>query len=105
MQIVANITCLHVSHVETTQDILKVSQGYPVLTLGDNYPSRNRDIAQNVIVQCCDLERSRLSIKVTNVSIRSPPSTHKYICEASLRSYCQFCVYGRAIADRKAASE
>ena len=45
-------------------DLLKGSNpSYPVLKLGDDLSSRNRDMAQNVILHSCDLERSRSSVR------------------------------------------
>ena len=52
---------------------------YSVLKFGDKLYSRNRDMAQNVILQGCDLERSMSSVKVNKFSIRPrhpPISTH-----------------------------
>ena len=64
-------------------------------------------MAQNVIFQVCDLERSRSSMKVKKFSIRPPPPAHKYTCEVPLK-YCQFWIvsivsYGLSIIDRKVA--
>ena len=58
-------------------------------------------MAQNVILQCCDLERSSSSVKVKINSIRPLPFTHKYTCEVSLKSYLAIYPlhYGRAIID------
>ena len=58
-------------------------------------------MTQNVIFQGCDLERSRASVEVKQFSIRLPPPTHKYTCEISLKSYCQFSLYGRVIVDQR----
>ena len=60
-------------------------------------------MAQNVILQGCDLERSRSSVKVKNFSIRPPTFTCKYTYEVSLKSYCQVFWYGRAIVDQMLA--
>ena len=52
---------------------------YSVLKFGDKVYSRNRDMAQNVILQGCDLERSMSSVKVNKFSMRPrhpPISTH-----------------------------
>ena len=52
---------------------------YSVLKFGDKVYSRNRDMAQNVILQGCDLERSISSVKVNKflITLRHPPiSTH-----------------------------
>ena len=38
---------------------------YPVFKFGDDLSSRNRDMAQNVILHICDLERSRSSVRST----------------------------------------
>ena len=76
---------------------------YSVLKFGDKVYSRNRDMAQNVILQGCDLERSRSSVKVNKFSIKSLSPTHKYTCEVSLKSYNQFFSYGLSIVDRKVA--
>ena len=60
-------------------------------------------MAQNVSLQGCDLEMSRSSMKVKNFSIRPSTFTHKYTCEASLKSYCHFFFFfdGVAIVDQK----
>ena len=47
------------------------------------------------------LERSRSSVKVTNLFIRPLPFTYKYTCEVSLSSYCQFCSCCRAIITKR----
>ena len=60
-------------------------------------------MVQNVILQGCDLERSRSSVKVSKFSIRPLSPTYKYTCEVSLKSYCQFFSYGLSIVDRKVA--
>ena len=52
---------------------------YSVLKVGDKVYSRNRDMTQNIILQGCDLERSRSSVTVNKFSIRPrhpPISTH-----------------------------
>ena len=56
-------------------------------------------MAQNVILQGCEVERSRSSVKANKFSIRPLPFTHKYTCEVSLKSYCQFVCYGVPIVD------
>ena len=76
---------------------------YSVFKFGDNLSNRNRDMAQNVISQGCDLERSRSLVKVKKFSIRLLSLIHKYTCEASSKSYCQFYHYGIAIVDQKVA--
>ena len=82
------------SHVQTTQGFCNIFKdhhpSYLIFNFGDNLLSRNQDMAQNVILLGGDLERSRLSRVVNNFSISPPPSTHKYMCEVSLRSYLQF---------------
>ena len=60
-------------------------------------------MAKNMILQVCDLEKSRSSVKVNKFSIRPPSLTHKYMCEVSLKSYRQFFSYGLLIIDRKVA--
>ena len=42
---------------------------------------------QNVILQDCDLERLRSSVKVNEFSIRPPPQTHKYLPVVQLQSF------------------
>ena len=45
-------------------DLLKGPHpSYSVLKFGDNLSSRNRDVAQSVILYSCDLERSRSSVR------------------------------------------
>ena len=87
---------LHTSHLQTAQDIVNFFKGhdpcYLVLKFGGNFASRNRDMTQNVILQGCDLERSRSSVKVKSFSISTQPSTHKYIYEVSWRVFCHFLV-------------
>ena len=60
---VANVTRLRTSHVQTAQDIFDLLKGpdpsYLVLKFGDTLSSRNRDMGQNEILHSCDLERSR----------------------------------------------
>ena len=41
--------------------------------------SRNRDISQNVILQGCELEKSRSSVKVKNIFIITLLSAHNYM--------------------------
>ena len=64
---VANVTRSRTSHVQSTQDIFDLLKGpdpsYLMLKLGDTLSSRNRDIAQNMILHICDLERSRSSVR------------------------------------------
>ena len=64
---VANVTRLRTSHVQTAQDVFLFVEGpdpsYSVLKFGNNLSSRNRDIAQSVILYSCDLERLRSSVK------------------------------------------
>ena len=92
---------LRTSHLKPLQICFYLLKGpepsYSVLKFGDNLSTRNRDMAQNVILQGCDFERSRSSVKVKMFSINLPPPTHKYTCEVSSKSYCQFFHYGRAI--------
>ena len=61
-------------------DLLKVPDpSYPVLKFGDDLSSRNRGIAQNVILHICDLERSRSntrSIKFCTAMRTLPMSIH-----------------------------
>ena len=49
-------------------------------------------MAQIVILQGCDLERSRSSVKVKTFSIRPPPPTHKYTCDVSLKFYASLSI-------------
>ena len=44
---------------------------YPVLKSGDNYPSSNQDMTQNVILYCNDLQ---CHVKVNNI-LQSPTHT------------------------------
>ena len=45
-------------------NLLKVpNPRYPLLKFGDDLSSRNQDMAQNVILHSCDLERSRSSMR------------------------------------------
>ena len=74
-----------------------------MLKFGDNLFSKNQDMTQNKILQSCDLERSRLSVKVETFSSRPLPPTHKYTRKVPSKSYCQFFHYGRGIVDRKVA--
>ena len=64
---VANVTRSRAFHVQTAQDVFDLLKGpnpsYPVLKFGENLSSRNRNMAQSVILYICDLERSRLSVK------------------------------------------
>ena len=60
-------------------------------------------MAQNVILQVYDLERSRPSVKVKWFSIRPLPRTHKYTYQVSLKSYCQFFRYDVPIIDQNVA--
>ena len=64
---VANVTRLRTSHIQTAQDVFNLLKGpdpnYSVLKFGDNLSSRNRDMAQSVILYSCDLERSRSSVR------------------------------------------
>ena len=101
---VANIMDSRKSHGQTAQDVFDFAKGhvpsYPVLKFCDNLSSRNRDMAQNVILLGCDLERSRSSMKVIKFlsDLRHLLiSTH----EVSSKSYYQFYHYGRAIVDRR----
>ena len=61
-------------------DLLKVPDpSYPVLKFGDDLSSRNRGMAQNVILHICDLERSRSntrSIKFCTAMRTLPMSIH-----------------------------
>ena len=50
----------------------KPDPSYSVLKFGDKVYSRNRDMAQNVILQGCDLESSRSSVKVNQVFNQTP---------------------------------
>ena len=67
---------------------------YPVLRFGDNLSSRNRDMAQNVISKCCNLEWSRSSVKVKTDSIRPrhPPISARVKFHQNL--ICLFFCYG-----------
>ena len=67
---VANVTHAHMSHVQIAHTFFLLKDPDPVLKFGDNLSSRNKDIAQNVISQGCDLERSRSFVKVKMFSIR-----------------------------------
>ena len=71
---VANITHSRMSQFQTNQDGFDLLKGpdpsYPMLKFGDNLSSSNWDMAQNVILQVCDLERSRSSMKANKFSIR-----------------------------------
>ena len=51
-------------------------------------------MAQNVILQDSDIERSRSFVKVNCFFIKPPPFTRKYMCEVSLKTYCQIFCYG-----------
>ena len=97
----------HAFHIQTTQDVLNFIKGpdqsYSALKFGDNLSSRNRDMAQNVILQLCDLEGSRSSVKVKKFSIRPPLTTCKFMCEVSSKSYGQFFCYSIPIIDQKVA--
>ena len=61
-------------------DLLKVPDpSYPVLKFGDDLSSRNRGMAQNVILHICDLERSKSntrSIKFCTAMRTLPMSIH-----------------------------
>ena len=70
--------------------IKRPDPSYPMLKVCDNLSSMNWDMAQNVILQGCDLERSRSSVKVKKFFFIKPqPLTHKYTCAVSLKS-CNF---------------
>ena len=103
-----NVMRLRTSHVQTAQDVNLNSwkgpnQSYSVLKFPENLSSRNRNMAQNVILQVYDLERSRLSMKVKWFSIRPLPPTHKYMYQVSLKFYCQFFRYDAPIVDQNVA--
>ena len=75
-------------------DLLKgPDPSYSVLKFGDNLSSRNRDMAQSVILYSCDLERSRSSVRSIILHCNSY-TTHEHICQVSLKSYCQLFRYG-----------
>ena len=69
---VDNVTCLRTSLVQTAQKIFDLLKGsdpsYLVLKCGNIFPIINWDMAQNVILQSRDLERSRSQVK-TNGTI------------------------------------
>ena len=79
---VANVTRLRTSHVQLLKmsfNLLKsLNSSYFALKFGDSLSNRNRDMAQNVILQGCDLEGSRLSVKVKTFFIRPLPPTHRH---------------------------
>ena len=56
-------------------------------------------LSYNVILQGCDLERSRSSMKVKKFFVSPPLPNHNYTREVSWKSYCQFVYYGKAIVD------
>ena len=80
---------------------------YSVLKFGDNLSSRNRDMAQSVILYSCDLERSRSSVRsiIFGTALFTLPMSI-YICQVSLKSYCQLFRYGSLkVARRKRKKE
>ena len=84
-------------------DLLKgPDPSYPVLKFGNNLSSRNRDMAQSVILYSCDLERSRSMMRSIKFCT-AMHTTHEHTCEVSLKSYCQLFRYGEQIVDRKVA--
>ena len=91
---VANVTRSHTSHVQPLKmffDLLKgPNLSYPVLKFGDDLSNRNRDMAQNMILRSCDLERSRSSVRSIIFLHCNPHTTYEHTCEVSLRSYWQF---------------
>ena len=79
----AMVTRSRTSHVQTAPDVFDLLKGpdpsYPVLKFGNNLSSRNRDMAQSVILYSCDLERSRStmrSIKFCTAMRTLPMSIH-----------------------------
>ena len=58
---VANVMHSRTSHIQIAQDVFDLlkgpNQSYPVVKFSGNLSSRNRDMAQNVMLLCCDLER------------------------------------------------
>ena len=84
---VANVTRSRTSHVQTAQDIFYLLKGpnssYLVLKFDDDLSSRNRDMAQNMILYSCDLERSRSSIEANNILHCNPHTTREHTCEVS----------------------
>ena len=68
---VANVTHSRTSHVQTAQDVFFFNllkgpdPSYPVFKFGDDLSNRNRDMAQNVILHNCDLERSSSYVSST----------------------------------------
>ena len=88
----ANVTRLRTSHIQTAQDVFSFIEGpdpsYPVLKSGNNLFSRNRDMAQSVILYSCDFERSRStmrSIKFCTAMRTLPMSIHVKFVEILLR--------------------
>ena len=79
----ANVTRSRTSHVQTAQDIFWFVESprpkLPCVKFGDDLSSRNRGMAQNVILHICDLERSRSntrSIKFCTAMRTLPMSIH-----------------------------
>ena len=94
---VANVTRIHAFHVQTAQDDVNSLKGpdphYTVLKFGNNLSSKNyRDMAQNVISQGCDFQRSRSSMKDKSFSIRPPPPTHSTYVKFHQNLSASFCV-------------
>ena len=105
----ANVTRSRTSHVQTAQDVFYLLKGpdpnYPVLKFGNNLSSRNRDMAQSVILYSCDLERSRSTVRSIKFCTAMRTHTHEYTCEVSLKSYCQLFRYGEQIVARRKKKE
>ena len=83
-----NVTRSCTSHFQTAQEVFwfveRPRPSYPVLKFGDNLSSRNRDMAQNVILHSCDLERSRSSMRSTifcTAICTLPMSIHVKFCQ------------------------
>ena len=87
---VANVTRLRTSHIQTTQDIFDLLKGpdpsYLVLIVGDNLSSRNQDMAQSVILYKWPW-KVKVIREVKNILHCNPHTTHEHTCEVSLRSY------------------
>ena len=60
-KMVANVTCLHTSHLQTAQDIINLVKGpdpcYPVSEFSDMLSTMMLDMEQNVILQGYDHKR------------------------------------------------
>ena len=69
--IVVNVMCSDMPHIQIAQTIfnfLKIpNTSYLVLKCGDNLSRRYQDLAQNMILEGCDLERPRSSMKVKKI--------------------------------------